>query len=145
MKLKEKRRKLERKVNSLEEELRLTKEQNSRRTSRPSRLTKDSQQLSEAPNKLVKSLSQVLQEKTCSEEMSSEYLPQEDLDNLDKEALKYKLELADEKLKMMQDKLKMIEEEKMEDVYQLTEMIQTSKQLFKEALTMLQKSKCVCS
>ncbi|KAI5634674.1 coiled-coil domain-containing protein 13 [Phthorimaea operculella] len=74
--------------------------------------------------------------------LESEHEP---VENLDKEELKYRLELTEEKLKIMEDKLRMVEEEKQEDYNNLMDMIQNSKGLFNEALKVLQKEKCVCN
>ncbi|XP_053621605.1 coiled-coil domain-containing protein 13 [Plodia interpunctella] len=145
-KLKEKKKKLERKVASLEEEVKSLKE--SRRGSKISK----SSLLKEQPHefsmgssitKKHSSISAVVAERPS--ESSSESQPPEGYDMLDKEDLKYKLELSEEKLKIMEDRLKMIEEEKKDDYNHLTEMIQSSKQLFNEALAVLQREKCLCS
>lgn len=148
-KLKEKKRRLERRLSVIEEERRTCNEV-MRRGSKMSKtsLPKDNQYefglgQSSTTKLLKKKISSVTAERP-SETTSSESQP-EQYDVLDKDDLKYKLELTDEKLKIMGDKLKMIEEEKSEDYNHLTEMILTSKQLFNEALAVLQKEKCLCS
>lgn len=143
-KLKEKKRKLERKVAILDEEVKSLRE--SRRASRVSKTSVKEQQYefgmgSTSVTKKQSSITAVAEKPS---ESSSESQPV-DYESLDKEDLKYKLELSEEKLKIMEDKLKMIEEEKQEDYNHLTDMIQTSKQLFNEALAVLQREKCLCS
>lgn len=146
-KLKEKKRRLERKVVSLENELRLFKD-----SKRGSKASKTSLKMEIAPQfdnlastsvskkqSSITAVTEKISESTTTDSQADAY------EALDKDELKYKLELADEKLKIMEDKLKMMEEEKQEDYNNLTEMIQTSKQLFNEALSVLQKEKCVCS
>ncbi|XP_037295936.1 coiled-coil domain-containing protein 13 isoform X2 [Manduca sexta] len=145
-KIKEKKRRLERKVLNLEDELKLFKE-----SKRGSRVSKTSVQKdtvidmfgTTSVTKKQSSITAVVEKP--SESSSSESQPVEGYENLDKDDLKFKLELADEKLKIMEDKLKMIEEEKQDDYKHLTDMIQTSKQLFNEALAVLQREKCLCS
>lgn len=145
-KIKEKKRRLERKVTALEQELKIYKD--SKRGSRLSKtsLLKETQFEMFGGTSVTKKQSSItaVVEKP-SESSSSESQPTEVYESLDKEDLKYKLELADEKLKIMEDKLKMIEEEKQDDYNHLTDMIQTSKQLFNEALAVLQREKCLCS
>lgn len=139
-KIKDKKRRLERKIRNLEEEIKVYRE--GKRGSRVSKTSKNGDG-SDAfgISKKQSSMSAVVERQT--ESSSSESQP-EGYDSLDKEDLRYKLELADEKLKIMEDKLKMIEEEKQEDYNHLTEMIQTSKQLYNEALAVLQREKCHC-
>ncbi|CAH2084192.1 unnamed protein product [Euphydryas editha] len=145
-KLKEKKKKLERRVVSLEDELRTLKEA-SRRGSRTSKTLLNKEQQYEIVTfgtpSVTKKQSSIEVFGKPSETISSETPP--GYDALDKDELKYKLELAEEKLKIMEDKLKMIEEEKQDDYKNLTEMIQTSKQLFNEALSVLKREKCQCS
>ncbi|XP_026483821.2 coiled-coil domain-containing protein 13 [Vanessa tameamea] len=145
-KLKEKKKRLERKVVSLEEELKTLKE-SSRRGSRTSKtlLSKEQQYDMGAfgTTSLTKKPSSIVAFDKPSETVSSE--TPTGYETLDRDELKYKLELAEEKLKIMEDKLKMIEEEKQDDYKNLTEMIQTSKQLFNEALSVLKRDKCQCS
>lgn len=129
-KLKEKKKKLERRAVIAEEELKMMKEERSRKFSRSSKTSLD--------KKIASSIASRLEP---SEEMTSET---DTYENLDKEELKFKLELVDEKLKIMEDKLKMVEEEKVDDYNHLTEMIQDSKKLFNEALSVLQREKCIC-
>lgn len=143
-KLKEKKRRLERRVSVLEDEMKTLKE--SKRASRVSKTSIKEQQYefamgSTSVTKKHSSITAVVEKPS---ESSSDSQPV-DYDTLDKEDLKFKLELAEEKLKIMEDKLKMIEEEKQEDYNHLTDMIQTSKQLFNEALAVLQREKCLCS
>lgn len=147
-KLKEKKRRIERKLSVLEDEIKTFKE-DTRRGSKLSKtsLPKDQFEFSIAQSsatKMSKKKMSLITPERRSESSSSES-QQEPYEVLDKDELKYKLELTDEKLKIMEDKLKMIEEEKAEDYNHLTEMIQTSKQLFNEALAVLQKEKCLCS
>ncbi|CAB3241948.1 unnamed protein product [Arctia plantaginis] len=144
-KVKEKKRRLERKVASLEEEMKPLKE-TLRRGSRTSKVSVIKEQPYEgygASSVTKKASSVVAIEKPS--ESSSESQPSDGAESLDKDDLKYKLELTEEKLKIMEDKLKMIEEEKQDDYNHLTDMIQTSKQLFNEALMVLQREKCLCS
>lgn len=143
-KLKEKKKRLERKINALNEEIKQLKE--SKRGSRTSKTTISKEQLSQLEMSVTKKQSSVgtVSDKPSDSSTGPELFEKECYDSLDKEDLKYKLELADEKLNIMEDKLKMLEEEKTEDLNNLTEMIQTSKQLFNEALTVLQKEKCLC-
>ncbi|KAI8441560.1 hypothetical protein MSG28_015142 [Choristoneura fumiferana] len=146
-KLKEKKRRLDRKVVSLENELKVYKD--SKRGSKASKTSLKMETVAQfdflASTSVSKKQSSItavtekISESTTTDSQADAY------EALDKDELKYKLELADEKLKIMEDKLKMIEEEKQEDYNNLTEMIQTSKQLFNEALSVLQKEKCVCS
>ncbi|KAJ0170186.1 hypothetical protein K1T71_014114 [Dendrolimus kikuchii] len=142
-KLKEKKRKLEKRVSILEEELKIYKE--SRRGSRMSRTSLKETQFDIGSTSVTKKQSSITAIAEKPSETSSESQPPETYDILDKDELKYKLELANEKLKIMEDKLKMVEEEKQEDYNHLTDMIQTSKQLFNEALSVLQREKCLCS
>lgn len=145
-KVKEKKRRLERKVASLEEELKPLKE-TLRRGSRTSKISVIKEQAYEGyggASAVTKKASSVVAIEKSSES-SSESQPSDGAESLDKDDLKYKLELTEEKLKIMEDKLKMIEEEKQDDYNHLTDMIQTSKQLFNEALMVLQREKCLCS
>ncbi|KAF9417263.1 hypothetical protein HW555_005577 [Spodoptera exigua] len=143
-KLKEKKRRLERRVITLEEELRQLKE--SRKSSKISKTalkehpdgTNGSSTLMQRRQSSIGNMHEKSSEPVISDSQPGE-------DHLDKEDLKYKLELTEEKLKILEDKLKMIEEEKQYDYNHLTNMIQTSKQLFNEALSVLQKEKCLCS
>lgn len=145
-KLKEKKRRLERKVTSLEEEVKMYKD--SRRGSRLSKtsMVKDAQFDMFGGTSVTKKQSSItaVVEKP-SETMTASEPATDGYEALDKEELRFKLELTDEKLKIMEDKLKMIEEEKQDDYNHLTDMIQTSKQLFNEALAVLQREKCLCS
>ncbi|XP_032525386.2 coiled-coil domain-containing protein 13 [Danaus plexippus] len=146
-KLKEKRKRLERKIVSLEDELKMLKD-SSKRGSKTSKTL-----ISKEPNEMQqfggvaisKKMSSLSAFDKPSDLVSSETTTNEMYDACDKEELKYKLELAEEKLKIMEDKLRMIEEEKQDDYNNLTEMIQTSKQLFNEALAVLKRDKCQCS
>ncbi|XP_060808746.1 putative leucine-rich repeat-containing protein DDB_G0290503 isoform X2 [Amyelois transitella] len=143
-KIKEKKRRLERKVINLEDEIKTLKE--AKRGSKMSKISLMKEQhefsLGTSITKKHSSITAVVDRPS---ESSSESQPPEGYDSLDKEDLKYKLELCEEKLKIMEDKLKMIEEEKRDDYNHLTDMIQSSKQLFNEALAVLQKEKCLCS
>lgn len=145
-KLKEKRKRLEKKITILEDELRMLKDASKRGSkSSKSMLVKDQQfdiTLGAAILTNKQSSIATLMERP-SETTSSESPPGYDM--LEKDELKYKLELAEEKLKIMEDRLKMVEEEKQDDYQNLTEMIQTSKQLFNEALAVLKRDKCQCS
>ncbi|XP_028176418.1 putative autophagy-related protein 11 [Ostrinia nubilalis] len=144
-KLKEKKRRLERRVAALDEEVKTLRE--SKRASRVSKTSVAKEQQYEfgmTSTSVTKKHSSITAVAEKPSESSSESQPV-DYDSLDKEDLKYKLELSEEKLKIMEDKLKMIEEEKQEDYNHLTDMIQTSKQLFNEALAVLQREKCLCS
>ncbi|CAH0599858.1 unnamed protein product [Chrysodeixis includens] len=142
-KLKERKKRLDKKVVNLEEELRFFKD--SRRGSRASKGSVHKEighyDAVSSISKKMSSLTNAVVEKP-SESTQSESLPEEELD---RDELKFKLELTEEKLKILEDKLKMIEEEKQYDYNHLTEMIQTSKQLFNEALMVLQREKCLCS
>ncbi|CAK1548986.1 unnamed protein product [Leptosia nina] len=145
-KIKEKKRRLERKVTLLEEELKNLKD--SKRPSRTSKTALQKEQTfdiypSTAPS-LTKKQSSIAAIALKASETVSDESPSEGYDLLDKDELKYKLELAEEKLKIMEDKLKMTEEEKHDDYIHLIDMIQTSKQLFNEALTVLKRDKCQC-
>lgn len=150
-KLKEKKKRLERKVTKLEADLEKMKD--SRKGSKISKtsLTKDSHDFSIMSSNISKRKSStgVIHEKSNESKSSttteSPPVPMETPEGFDKDELKYKLELTEEKLKIMEDKLKMLEEEKLEDYQHLVDMIQTSKQLFNEALLVLQKEKCICS
>lgn len=146
-KIRERKRRLERRVTALEEEVKLYKD--SKRGSRLSKtsLVKETQFEMFGGTSVTKKQSSItaVVEKPSEITSSSESQPTEGYEALDKDDLKYKLELADEKLKIMEDKLKMIEEEKQDDYNHLTDMIQTSKQLFNEALAVLQREKCLCS
>ncbi|CAG4963485.1 unnamed protein product [Colias eurytheme] len=146
-KTKEKKRKLERKLSMLEEEIKNLRE--SRRGSRTSKTALVKDQMIDSFAHTVPSLSKKQSSIAAiavkpSETTSSETPQSEAYDILDKDELKFKLELAEEKLKIMEDKLKMIEEEKHDDYNHLTDMIQTSKQLFNEALAVLKTDKCQC-
>lgn len=150
-KLRAKKKRLERKVASLEEELKLLRD-TLKRGSKTSKisvakdLTNESQSFagSMSMTKRVASSVAAVTDKP-SDSSSSESQPAETAETLDKEDLKFKLELTEEKLKIMEDRLKMVEEEKQEDYNHLTDMIQTSKQLFNEALMVLQREKCLCT
>lgn len=142
-KLKEKKRRCERKISNLEEEIKYLRD--SRKGSRISKVS-----VVKEHNFDVSNVSSTVVKKQSSTEASgdkrSESTSSDSQDEqLDKEDLKYRLELTEEKLKILEDKLKMLEEEKQYDYNHLTEMIQTSKQLFHEALAVLQKEKCLCS
>lgn len=142
-KLKERKRRLERRISTLETENRALLA-----SKRGSRLSKTSLPKEHHDIGGTMSMTKKLSSMTADVEKpidSSSESQQEGYETLDKEDLKYKLELCEEKLKIMEDKLKMIEEEKRDDFNHLTDMIQTSKQLFNEALAVLQKEKCLCS
>ncbi|RVE45787.1 hypothetical protein evm_009537 [Chilo suppressalis] len=143
-KLREKKKRLERKIVALEEEIKTLRD--FKRGSRVSKTSvRDTQyDFGMGTTSISKKQSSIAAVAEKPSESSSESQPL-DYDALDKEDLKYKLELCEEKLKIMEDKLKMIEEEKQEDYNHLTDMIQTSKQLFNEALAVLQREKCLCS
>ncbi|XP_022817159.1 coiled-coil domain-containing protein 13 [Spodoptera litura] len=142
-KMKEKKRRLERRLYSLEDEVKLLKETKKSKFSKTV-MKEHSDGTNGSSTTMQRRQSSVgyVPEKP-SETLTTDSQPGED--NLDKDDLKYKLELTEEKLKILEDKLKMIEEEKQYDYNHLTEMIQTSKQLFNEALAVLQKEKCLCS
>lgn len=134
-KLKEQKRKFERKADSLKEQLQDLA--NSRKGSRMSKMS---------VNKFKGSETTIGQASTSKKDYAGHSTEdQTDDESVTTDELKFKLELAGERLKIMEDRLKMVEEEKQEDLNSLTEMIQTSKQLFHEALQILQKHKCVCS
>ncbi|CAG9137034.1 unnamed protein product [Plutella xylostella] len=134
-KLKEQKRKFERKADSLKEQLQDLA--NSRKGSRMSKMS---------VNKFKGSETTIGQASTSKKDYAGHSMEdQTDDESVTTDELKFKLELAGERLKIMEDRLKMVEEEKQEDLNSLTEMIQTSKQLFHEALQILQKHKCVCS
>lgn len=145
-KTREKQRKLERKISMLEDEIRNLKD--SRRPSRTSKTALQKEQTFEAyPStapSLTKKQSSIVALPLKPSETVSDETPSETYDLLDKDELKFKLELAEERLKIMEDKLKMVEEEKHDDYNHLIEMIQNSKQLFNEALTVLKRDKCQC-
>ncbi|XP_061726379.1 coiled-coil domain-containing protein 13 [Cydia pomonella] len=149
-KLRVKKRKLEKRINMMEIEIKGYRD--TRKGSRASKVSLKTEPVSEtlalgAHPSVSKKPSMTLSttDKISESTIYETTVTNEEYELLDKDELKYKLELADEKLKIMEDKLKMIEEEKQEDCNNLTEMIQTSKQLFNEALAVLQKEKCVCS
>lgn len=150
-KLKEKKKRLERKVVKLEADLEKMKD--SRKGSKLSKisLTKDSNDFSAMTSTMTKRKSStgVIPEKPTESKSStttdSPPAPTETIESFDKDELKYKLELTEEKLKIMEDKFKMLEEEKRDDYQYLLDMIQNSKQLFNEALLVLQKEKCICT
>ncbi|KAM3955911.1 uncharacterized protein ACR2FA_010133 [Aphomia sociella] len=145
-KLKERKRRLERRVSFLENEIKNFKD--SRRGSKISKTSLHKEQVYEfglGSTSISKKQSSVTAIVERPSDSSSESQQPEGYDSLDKEDLKYKLELSEEKLKIMEDRLKMIEEEKRDDYNHLTDMIQTSKQLFNEALAVLQREKCLCS
>ncbi|XP_059058861.1 putative autophagy-related protein 11 [Achroia grisella] len=144
-KLKERKRRLERRILSLEEDIKNLKD--CKRGSRLSKTSLHREQIYEygLGSTSVSKKQSVTAVVDKPSETSSESQQLEAYDSLDKEDLKYKLELSEEKLKIMEDKLRMIEEEKRDDYNHLTEMIQTSKQLFNEALSVLQREKCLCS
>lgn len=148
-KLKEKKKRLDRKIVKLEADLEKMKEV-SKRGSKVSKTSvlKESHELSAVTSVTKRKLSSgVISEKPESKSSTTTESPTpiDSLEVMDKDELKYKLELTEEKLKIMEDKLKMIEEEKQEDYQHLVDMIQTSKQLFNEALLVLQKEKCICT
>lgn len=149
-KLKEKKKRLERKVIRLEAELEKIKDFRKGSKISKTSLAKDSRDFSVVSSMSKrKSSTGVIQEKS-SESKSSTTTESpagltEAAEGFDKDELKYKLELTEEKLKIMEDKVKMLEEEKLEDYQHLVDMIQTSKQLFNEALLVLQKEKCICT
>lgn len=142
--LREKKKRLERRVNTLTEEIKYLKD--TKKVARLSRMSLSEKVDSFSTTQAIfkKQSSLVVTEKK-SDSTNTESEENEVYENLDKDDLKYKLELADEKLKIMEDKLKMLEEEKVDDYNNLMEMIQSSKQLFNEALSVLQKEKCHCS
>uniref|UniRef100_A0A2H1V2P5 SFRICE_003234 n=1 Tax=Spodoptera frugiperda TaxID=7108 RepID=A0A2H1V2P5_SPOFR len=144
-KIKEKKRRLERRLYSLEDEVRQLKESGSKKWSKHSKmgLKEHSDGTNGSSTIMQRRQSSIGNVPEKPSESTTDSQPGED--NLDKDDLKYKLELTEEKLKILEDKLKMIEEEKQYDYNHLTEMIQTSKQLFNEALSVLQKEKCLCS
>ncbi|CAG5053150.1 unnamed protein product [Parnassius apollo] len=145
LKLKEKKRKLQKQINCLENEIKKLK--GSKRSSRFSKTSIAKEQQLDFVTSCSLDKKQSPTSSLAHKQSMSTSLELEDNKNyegLDKEEMKFKLELAEEKLKMMEDKLKMIEEEKREDFRHLTEMVQNSKQLFNEALAILQKEKCVC-
>lgn len=141
-KLKEKKRRLERKVNALDDELKNIKEPKKVGKSSKSSLAKENtfESFGQSVAKKISSSTAAVERRTSDSSSES----QTDYEPLEKEDIKFKLELAEEKLKIMEDKLKMIEEEKQYDFNHLTDMIQTSKQLFNEALAVLQREKCLC-
>lgn len=153
-KLKEKKKRIERKVTKLEADL---EKMNlfclSKKGSKISKasLIKDSHDLSVISSTMSKRKSSTggIPEKSTESKSSttteSPPVSTEVSEGFDKDELKYKLELTEEKLKIMEDKLRMLEEEKQEDYQHLVDMIQTSKQLFNEALLVLQKEKCICT
>ncbi|XP_013136734.1 PREDICTED: coiled-coil domain-containing protein 13 [Papilio polytes] len=144
-KLKEKKKRLEKKVASQEDEIKIMRD--SRRPSRSSKSSVIKDQQTDARHfsigKKQSSITTINEKPSSSPSIETEDATT--YESLDKDELKFKLELTEEKLKMLEDKLKMIEEEKRDDITNLTEMIQNSKQLFNEALAVLQKQKCVCS
>ncbi|XP_068622261.1 coiled-coil domain-containing protein 13 [Battus philenor] len=144
-KLKEKKKRLEKKITILESEIKVLKE--TKRPSKVSKISVSKEQIDTLkPYSITKKQSSIATiEENPSSSTSVESEGIHSYESLDKEEMKFKLELAEEKLKMMEDKLKMIEEEKKDDFLHLTEMIKTSKQLFNDALAVLQKEKCVCS
>lgn len=149
-KLKEKKKRLERKITKLEVEIEKMKD--TRKGSKVSKTSlKEAHEFSVISSSMSrrKSSTGVIQEKPAESKSSttteSPGLHTEVSEAFDKDELKYKLELTEEKLKIMEDKLKMLEEEKLEDYQHLVDMIQTSKQLFNEALLVLQKEKCICT
>lgn len=147
-KLKERKKRLERKITKLETDLEKMKDF-SRRGSKISRssLTKDELGVASTLSKR-KISSGIIPEKLESKSNTTTESPsplKESLEGMDKDELMYKLELTEEKLRIMEDKVKMLEEEKQDDYQHLLDMIQTSKQLFNEALLVLQKEKCICT
>lgn len=149
-KLKEKKKRLERKITKLEEDLEKMKDAQKRSRASKTSLAKASHDFTVASSTTTKRKSSVgiMQEKPDSKSSSTSDTPPapaETVESFDKDELKYKLELTEEKLRIMEDKLKMLEEEKQEDYQHLVDMIQTSKQLFNEALLVLQKEKCICT
>lgn len=143
-KLKERKRRLERKIISLEGEIRsLRDSRKGSRTSKTSIIKEHNFDLNNGSSVIVKkSSTEGTGNKPSDSGTGSDSQP---CDDLSLDDLKYRLELTEEKLKILEDKLKMVEEEKQYDYNHLTEMIQTSKQLFNEALAVLQREKCQCS
>ncbi|XP_034838603.1 coiled-coil domain-containing protein 13 isoform X2 [Maniola hyperantus] len=145
-KVKERKKRLEKRLAALEDELKVLKE-TFKKGSKASRtvLVRDQNMYNDpfvASSVLKKpSFTSAVEKPSFT---SSETAAGEGCENLEKDELKYKLELAEEKLKITEDKLKMIEEEKQDDYNNLTEMIQTSKKLFNEALVVLRRDKCQC-
>ncbi|XP_045782828.1 coiled-coil domain-containing protein 13 [Maniola jurtina] len=145
-KVKERKKRLEKRLAALEDELKVLKE-TCKRGSKASKtgLVRDQNFYNDllGANSVTKkpSFTSAIEKPSTT---SSETATGEGCENLEKDELKYKLELAEEKLKIMEDKLKMIEEEKQDDYNNLTEMIQTSKKLFNEALAVLRRDKCQC-
>ncbi|KAJ8704625.1 hypothetical protein PYW07_011813 [Mythimna separata] len=143
-KLKEKKRRLERKISSLEDEIKSMKD-----SRKGSRMSKSTSIIKDHNFEFHNGSSTVVKKQSSSggtgDKPSDSGTGSEDPgEELDRDDLKYKLELTEEKLKILEDKLKMMEEEKQYDYNHLTEMIQTSKQLFNEALAVLQREKCQC-
>lgn len=143
-KLKQKKKRLEKKVAQMEEEAKIQLARTAFRQSRMS-IQRDHMEVGAISSIMKKKSSMSTVPGKQSESSSTESQPPEIAESLDKDELKYKLELTEEKLKILEDKLKMVEEEKSDDYNHLTDMIQNSKQLFNEALTVLQKEKCLCS
>ncbi|VVC91889.1 unnamed protein product [Leptidea sinapis] len=144
-KTKERKRRLEKKLNLLESEIKNLKD--SRRASKSSKsvLQKEIETTTVlGAHSVTKKQSSVTGIVEKSSETISSETQSDGYESMDKDELKYKLELADEKLKIMEDKLKMIEEEKQDDYNHLTEMVKNSKQLFHEALAVLKRDKCQC-
>lgn len=147
-KLKENKKKLQRKIALLNEEIKklhnmIKKNKGSKASFNKSDLQIDATNNSQSVIKMKSSIGIISLNQNDSEDLDPTEL--DNNENLDKEEIKFKLEIADEKLKIMEDKLKMLEEEKIEDFNNLLNMIQTSKQLFNEALKVLQERKCHCS
>ena len=143
-KLKEKKRRCERKITSLEDEIRsLRDSRKGSRISKCSIVKEHGFDFNNGSSTVMKKQSSTeasgekRTESTSSESQGEEQLATDDW--------KYKLELTEEKIKILEDKIRMLEEEKQYDYNHLTDMIQTSKQLFHEALAVLQKEKCLCS
>lgn len=141
-KLKERNKRLEKRITLLEDELKVLREA-SKRGSKASKtlLTRESTTFDPFGESFMSRKPSV----PVFEKPSVTSSSGDGHDGLEKEDLKYKLELAEEKLKIMEDKLKMIEEEKQDDYNTLTEMIQNSKQLFNEALAVLRRDRCQCN
>ncbi|XP_023938136.2 coiled-coil domain-containing protein 13 [Bicyclus anynana] len=144
-KLKERNKRVERRLTSLVDEIKILKDTSKRGSKTSKTLLSKEQILHEniAESTVLRKLSSTAALEKPSTVFSGSPVSEE-FEALDKEDLKYKLELADEKFKIMEDKLRMIEEEKLEDCKNFTEMIQTSKQLFHEALAVLKREKCQC-
>lgn len=143
-KMKEKKRRLERKISNLEDEIKSLRD--SRKGSRMSKTSMIKEHNFDFNNGSSTAIKKQSSTGGTGDKPSDSGTGSEDPgEELDRDDLKYKLELTEEKIKILEDKLKMMEEEKQYDYNHLTEMIQTSKQLFNEALAVLQREKCLCS